>query len=262
MRHAIEIKVNLGGDVEAALAAVGAEQRPEERRVWFVEDGASLLTLLRQGVILRVRSGEDRADTTAKLRPVDPVNLIGPWAQPFSGEGVEYDIEGDWSGDRHLTAASAQVRHRVDDVVRAVERGDPASIFGDRQRALVSDCAHVDLATTELRQLGPIMSFKWERLRVGDVRKVNAERWVVRDLDFLELSIRVKPEDDESAAEFARRAEGEQHELLDAVADLGLQLDTHGESKTQRVLTALSAPPPHEVRTAAAQHIINNERSA
>jgi hypothetical protein len=62
------------------------------------------------------------------------------------------------------------------------------------------------------------------------VKKVNAERWRVGSLDFLELSRRVDA--DEAAAAIA--------ELTLAVLDAGLVLDTSSASKTEQVLDALA----------------------
>jgi alpha-D-ribose 1-methylphosphonate 5-triphosphate synthase subunit PhnG len=70
--------------------------------------------------------------------------------------------------------------------------------------------------------------------------KVNAERWTVEDMDFLELSIRVKPKDHDGQSDLETRAEKRQAELAAAIADLGLQVATNTDNKTQRVLTALA----------------------
>ena len=51
----IEIKVNIGGDIDAALAALGLGDG-ESRQVWFLEDlteGVPALPLLNAGIIVR-----------------------------------------------------------------------------------------------------------------------------------------------------------------------------------------------------------------
>jgi len=65
-----------------------------------------------------------------------------------------------------------------------------------------------------LLALGSISSTKYPDLPLDDL-DVNMERWTVADLDFLELSIRVKSKDDETADEFQSRAERKQKKLDD-----------------------------------------------
>lgn len=88
--------------------------------------------------------------------------------------------------------------------------------------------------------LGPIVSTKWAGVRIGDI-DVNVERWTVAELDFLELSIRVKRKDDDHEEDFLDRALRHQTRLLDVIAEVGLEIDTNPENKTRRVLTAIAA---------------------
>ena len=93
-------------------------------------------------------------------------------------------------------------------------------------------CTGLPLETTALTVLGPVAATKWSKVRVGDVRKVNAERWQVGGLDFLELSRKV--DGGEAAAALA--------ELATAAVSSGLTLDTDLRSKTEQVLDALADP--------------------
>lgn len=256
--HPIEIKVNIGGDVDDALAALGPLPRAKKRRIWFVEDSAGVasgeLNLLSQNVILRARSGADAADSTAKLRPVTINKLIGQWAPHEPDiDGVEYKIERDWSASGRVIAASAGVEHSASDFAAAVEAGNLAPVFTSKQRQLVRECADVDIDSLRLQHLRPIASSKWEKLVLGRVEKINAERWSVLHLDFLELSIVVKPGDDESEAALHRRAEKAERSLLDAAADVGLQPDDSGETKTRRVLHELVLAQRRDAETVATQ---------
>jgi hypothetical protein len=244
MLHPIEIKAYIEGGVGQALAALGDPKPATKRQVWFAEDSGGVhigkLNMLSRGIILRIRSGE-LDDSAAKLRPVDTAHLTKPWAGPFTQQPLKYRIEGDWSGDRHVMAASAETSHRGGSLAEAVHGGHFDRVFTRKQRHFVLDCTNIAVEVGQLLPLGPIASTKWQDLQIGGVKKVDAERWTVTDLDFLELSIRVKPKDDESAAQYQARAELAQRGLLSAIADIELELSNNAESKTQRVLEALAA---------------------
>ena len=116
MLHPIEIKANIEGRVGQALATLGDPVPETKRQIWFAEDRSGLqaggqLNMLSRGIILRIRSGEGPDDSTAKLRPVDAEQLTKQWSEPFKQEPLKYRIEGDWSGDRHVLAASAETSH-------------------------------------------------------------------------------------------------------------------------------------------------------
>ncbi|MFD5015395.1 hypothetical protein [Streptomyces chartreusis] len=59
--------------------------------------------------------------------------------------------------------------------------------------------------------------------------------------DFLEVSIRGKPRNDESRDEFAARAKHKQQKLEAAARDRGVTISDNPENKTRRVLNALTA---------------------
>lgn len=183
-----------------------------KRQIWFAEDRSGLqaggqLNMLSRGIILRIRSGEGPDDSTAKLRPVDAEQLTKQWSEPFKQEPLKYRIEGDWSGGRHVLAASAETSHPEGSLAEFVGAGRFDQVFTPEQRQFVGDCAHIGVEVGQLVGLGPIGSTKWKDLRIGGVDEVNAERWTVADLDFLELSIRVKPKNDESAKKYQDRAQ-------------------------------------------------------
>jgi hypothetical protein len=124
---------------------------------------------------------------------------------------------------------------------KAVHGGNFDRVFTRKQRHFVLDGTNIAVEVGRLVPLRPIASTKWRDLRIGGVKNVNAERWKVADLDFLELSIRIKPKDDESAGQYQARAELAQRGLLSAIADIELEPSNNAESKTQRVLVALAA---------------------
>jgi hypothetical protein len=242
--YPIEIKANIDGAVTDALARMGDPGSAAKRQIWFAEDRAGLasgeLPLYTAGIIVRVRSGEGPDDTTAKLRPCAESQLHGRWRKPFENDAVKYRIEGDWSGQHHVQAASA---------VSTFEQGSQAQIGGAalREQALTSSqrkflhrCAAVPVAVSELIALGPIHSTKWSAVTLGGL-EVDAERWTVSDLDFLELSIRVEPKGHDKAGDVQTRAVKRQARLLDAIDGLGMRVATNTDNKTHRVLTALAA---------------------
>jgi hypothetical protein len=190
MLHPIEIKANIEGGVGQALAALGDPVPATKRQIWFAEDRGGLqaggqLKMLSHGIILRIRIGEGPDDSTAKLRPVDKEQLTKQWSKPFQ-EPFKYRIEGDWSGDRHALAASAQTSHPQGSLAESVGAGRFDQVFTPEQRQFVRDCAHIGVDINQLVGLGPIASTQWEDLQIGGVDDVNAERWTVADLDFLE----------------------------------------------------------------------------
>lgn len=240
----IEIKANIDGDVSDALSDLGRPDDGVRRRIWFAEDrsGAAVgdLKMFTAGVILRVRSGGGEDDSTVKLRPVDQERLVGDWSAPFREQPMKYRIEGDWSGDRRSLASSAEVAHRAKSIPIAVSNGDFGAMFTPRQRELVEACVRIRVELGQLVALGPVSTTKWEGLRVArDVPEVNAERWTVQGLDFLELSIRVKARDDESVTHFQDRAADAQERLVMALNDRGVHLSEDRQSKTEKVLKAL-----------------------
>lgn len=245
MLYPIEIKVNIEGDVGAALEALGHPVPATKRLVWFAEDGEGIakgeLRLFSGGVIIRIRSGEGPDDSTVKLRPCVVGDLPERWKKsPAGAPPFEYRIESDWSGRRHVHAASAVVGHPQSTLL---QRGDgaaltPGSITAD-QLTFLRDCTSTPVDTDRLVALGSIASTKWEDVEVGSL-KVNAERWQVGGEDFLEVSDRIKPKDDDSAGDLAARAQERQKELTAALADLRISESANEQSKTQRVLTALA----------------------
>jgi hypothetical protein len=232
---AVEIKVTVGDDqVGRALEALRLDPRAPDRRrrIGFVEDlrpGGGALPLLDAGVILRVRENAgDDDDSTAKLRPVESAQLRGEWRT--SGK---LRVEADWAGTRHVLAASFETDRR-EGRIAAVWAGDEPvrKLFDDDQESFLADCATVSVDLDALTLLDPIDAARWDNVRVPGVdTRVVAERWIVGDLDFLELSIR---------AADVREAASAQPALERGVADLGIAVPPEQETKTRRVLAYLA----------------------
>ncbi|MFD0273140.1 hypothetical protein ACFVHB_04390 [Kitasatospora sp. NPDC127111] len=243
----IEIKVNIEGRVDDALSALGGpEGQALKRLIYFAEDhravagGSGGRLLLDSGVIIRIRSGDTPDELTVKRRPVHKKDLVEPFTHPFEETSFEYRVEEDWSGDRHVLAASAVGTHPQGSLLGAVAPGaDAAAPLDDRQRQFLAECAP-SVELDGLVALGPIDSTKFDDLPVDDL-KVDLEHWAVAGLDFLEASIRVKPKDDEEADDFEERAERKQRKLESALRERGLTISQQLDNKTRRVITALTA---------------------
>lgn len=241
----VEIKVNIAGTSEAASVLSLAAPDAANRSVWFAEDEAGLaagaLTLFASHAIIRLRAGDGRDDITVKWRPCDFAHLGEHWKKSFTAEGFEYRIEEDWAGQRRVLAASAVTTPGSEAVMKAVLPGArPETALSERQRQFLDARWPSPAALGHLVALGPIKSSKWEDVPIGEL-SVTAERWTVGALDFLELSMRVVPDAHESPRIFSARAQAQQAGLEAAVAGLGLGIDDHADTKTQRVLTALAA---------------------
>ncbi|QIP83791.1 hypothetical protein GLX30_06585 [Streptomyces sp. Tu 2975] len=250
MRHLlpVEIKVNIEGDVAAALSALGgAHGRMATRRIWFAEDQDGVaegrVPLLDSGVIVRFRLGAGRDDLTVKLRPCTLEQLVGRFSVPFDAEPFAYKITEDWSGSRRMPAASLTHDHPPGALSDAVEPGaDPVASIDPVQDQFLHACAPA-ARLDGLVALGPVRSTKADDVPLDDL-EVDLEAWSVEGLHFLESSIRVKPKNEENAEEFAARAERKQRKLEDAVRSRGLTLSEQPETKTRRVLTALAGAGP------------------
>ncbi|MFD8102929.1 hypothetical protein ACFV24_25655 [Nocardia fluminea] len=247
MLFPIEIKVNINGQVTDVLSTLGEPDAVSHRRVWFAEDRDGLsdgeLRLLGSGVIIRFRSGSGGDELTAKLRPCVHEQLLGRFNDRFEVEveRLKYRIEGDWSGDRRVLAASLVNERPPGTVLDFVGVGDnAAAALHAVARQFVHTCARPSVRLDDLEALGPIACTKWTDLDLDDL-EVDIERWQGGGLDFLELSIQVKPKDGESAGELEDRAMRKQEKFSQLVRQRGIAIADDITNKTERVLTALAA---------------------
>jgi hypothetical protein len=241
----VEIKVNIEGDVAAALSLLGAaNSETTTRRIWFAEnrDGAAegRVPLLDAGVIVRFRIGGGPDDLTVKLRPCTRAQLVGRFSAPFEAEPLTYKVEEDWSVNGRVPAASLVRSHPPGALLAAVAPGaDPAAPIDAVQDQFLHACSPA-VQLNGLVALGPILATKVDDVALDDL-KVNLEAWSVAGMEFLEASIRVKPKDEDDAEEFTKRAERKQRKLRETLLERGVALSEHPENKTRRVLTALAA---------------------
>lgn len=194
----VEIKATVAGAVPAGLDALGIAGG-SRRDIWFLEDLTpglpSVTPMLAAGIIFRLRADDDSDDdSTVKLRPCRRSQLAPGWTSKREDDDGEYRVEADWCGQRRVLAASYVVSLEPGRLVEAVSApgADLSKVFCRRQQDFLADCADLRIALTGLTPLGPVAATRWKNLDLGDF-EVDAERWVVGDLDFLELSIRVRP---------------------------------------------------------------------
>ncbi|WP_336109768.1 hypothetical protein [Streptomyces sp. PTD9-10] len=245
-----EIKISFSGDeARGALAALGLRGGEGRRRtIHFWDsprrggDGISL-PFLERGVIFRLRvddgdHGDEREmDMTVKLRPCPP--LPPEWQKNLKDEDEEWEfrIEEDRTGPafRPMLSASLQDDRKADEelVESALrpERGALDGLLTKPHRHLLRDAVELEKGDLKgLRALGPVRAVRWKQDWDTLPHSVALEEWSVKDLHFLEVSVRADIAD-------ATRTE----ELLaQALRNRDVDLPRTGEMKTRLVLTALA----------------------
>jgi hypothetical protein len=238
----IKIKATIAGDeVRTALAAYGLPgSMARSHEIYFCErpSPVGLLPLLDDAVILRIRRHRHGpGDVTVKLRPCRPGRLSGQWSAFRRSAHHELRIEGDWTHDRHVVAASLVRSVPADDLRQALDSRPYAlgRLFSARQRRYLAECANLDLDPGGLRLLGPVNARQW-RLREPRLG-ITAERWTGRipgdpsGFNFLELSVTAEPDD----------AALVQPAFLASIRRRGLDPYAFQRTKTRRVLQRLAA---------------------
>ncbi|MFD3401574.1 hypothetical protein ACFWUU_12880 [Kribbella sp. NPDC058693] len=240
----VEIKVTLADAPDPAAPARHVEEAVERLGLtgadpWTVvfcedvTDAAASTALLDIGVVLRVRGKTaTTGDSTIKLRP-------SRWSQldPEYFENVDADednledlkIEADWAGEKRSLAASMTVKWSDS---RLADGRQVAELFSKKQLDFLatSSVGRVNLAAVSM--LPPITATRFGEITVdGLTSKVRGERWRVDELDFLELSILVKP----------KNAVAAQAALTAFMQQKQLPVDDSQVSKTRRVLEHLIA---------------------
>jgi hypothetical protein len=240
----VEVKVSLDSDQVAKAVQVLDLADVPPWQIFFVEDVTTGLCsgtpLLDQHLILRARQktkGKD--DVTVKFRPGRRSQLTDSWLATTTTEDGNLDselkIEQDWAGERRVLAISLTAE-RPNGLVAAVVDGGQgigALLTGDQKR-LIEECAGTPVNLAALTMLPAISAMRWPTFPVsepgGPALDVRAERWTVRSLDFLELSIAVGI-DVAEAAQAALTAFVERHGLKSGA----------GEAKTTQVMRELVA---------------------
>ncbi|MET0520800.1 MAG: hypothetical protein ABW156_02325 [Jiangellaceae bacterium] len=240
----VEVKVSLDSDqTSAAVAALGlADVSPW--KIYFLEDVTvglcSATPLQARELIVRARQkSKGKDDVTIKFRPGRRSQLTDAWLATTKTEDDDLDselkVEEDWSGERRTLAISLTAERPKGLVaeVAAGVRGISALLTEDQKR-LLTECAGMPVNLKTLTMLPPISAMRWPTFAVtepgGPALDVRAERWTVKHLDFLELSI-VADIDEAEAAQAALHAFVERKGLKPSA----------GEAKTTQVLRELVA---------------------
>lgn len=252
--ESVEIKVTLSG-VEAGNAVTELELSDgQEWQILFCEDvsvGVAPSTpLLDLGVVLRIRRKSGRkGDTTVKLRPCRWSQLSEEFFTNDKSDRRELKIEADWSGPKR-TLAAALTADWDDDRVAETFAGhrSAASLFEKGQRRFLDQCGAGRVNLDAVTVLAPVAATRWKEASAsvwGRDLSYRAERWIIDDIDFLELSIVSDP----------ANAEDDQAALHQFVAERSLASDQSQENKTQRVVRHLVE---RALAAAAPQGVIRN----
>jgi hypothetical protein len=194
----VEIKITvLATEEELVRAHVRTEDlEPLHRRVFFFD--TRKLDLFDGGVVLRARVTRDADDdSTVKLRPVVPADIVQRWKET---DGFELEV--DVVGDKPVCSAkleTTQDRAEIDEV--ADEQRPIRKLFSEDQERLIREYKPKGVAWDGLDVLGPVDVRKWEWDPKGFPHDVTIEEWVLPDKsDFIELSIKVDPDEAIGAA--------------------------------------------------------------
>lgn len=247
---AAEIKISFSGvearEATAALKLQGGEGRRRTIHFWDSPrkggDGISL-PFLKRGVSFRLRmddedhGSEREMDMTVKLRPCPP--LPPEWQKNLKDEDEdwEFKIEEDRTGPafKPVLSASLQADMQVDDelVESALrpERGALDQLLAKPHRHLLRDAMGLEKDDFKgLRALGPVHATRWKQDWDTFVPSVAIEEWTIKDLRFLEVSVRVRVADAATTEKL----------LTQALRNRDVDPPRTGEMKTQAVLIALA----------------------
>jgi hypothetical protein len=196
----VELKVIVPEDADRSL---GIDPKDGQlRRVYFLDTSAG--TLGRQGVIIRMRSVDRRADdAVVKLRPMVP-RSVPRWLRHTDG----FEVEIDALPGRNVCSGALKTRLGRHEVARAVAAGEPLTeLLSGGQRRLLSRYAPV--RARDLQTFGPIEVRRHKLAIPGLDRPLTVEHWTYPDgATLLEVSARCRVR---HARSLARRLSAELH---------------------------------------------------
>jgi hypothetical protein len=207
----VELKFTALPDDEQAVRDFLKDRDSKDREVFFYETQPRRLG--GRGIVLRVRKDAGKHKSTVKIRPSAPGVAIAAWC---SDNDVE--IELDKVADE--PAWSVKLDHDC----------DPDDPFAPAQRRLI-DVFTPGVEWNTIKRLGPVKAKVWELKNLDGLdHKLAAESWKVDGFHFIELSIKVDP-DEADAAQAAFRT------FLGTLVD---DVDGDRSRKTERVLELLA----------------------
>jgi hypothetical protein len=181
----VEFKFTALSEDEGRVLDFLAGRPQQQRQVYFYD--TEDLALKHEKIFLRGRVTDGAGESTAKLRPVERDVAIAAH-EDNDKVRIELDVVGTEA------AWSAKLdRDPIDPA--AIETGDMDALFSGKQRKLIDDR---DL--DGLKVLGPIEAHVWEIEDLpGFPYKLAAEEWSIPGEHFIELSIKVKPGEADTA---------------------------------------------------------------
>jgi hypothetical protein len=206
-------------EVQAAIPALQARKETHEL-VYFYD--TPTLALFSQGVILRLRAGEE-IDLTAKLRPLSGERFTDP-----SGGRERYKCEVDLNDG--VENQSFSVQNKYLSAVAPATGEELFRLLSDGQKKLLAD-AKVQIDWKSVRHIAKIQSTSWTARANPPLGKLSLELWKWPSGSVLEVSTRVTPDAGQTTY----------HELRDLANKNGLALNTNQHSKTEIALKAITA---------------------
>ncbi len=221
----VEIKLLLSpSTIKSVVASMSFGKQTTSRIYFFDTDN---LSLLNQGVIVRVRQGA-KNDLTVKVRLPKGNNQI-----ESSKLREHFGCEIDRTEAGANTSYSVRQNYKDRPVPEA--GADLFSALSPRQRQLLRE-AHVSIAWSQVRRISSIRSTTWATPPESPPGKLTLEYWEFPEGSILELSTR------SSASEWELKS-ADLHRLAKLK---GLSLSANQETKTSTVLRGLKrdASPP------------------
>ena len=205
--------------VQAAVATL--EARGEMRgRVDFYDTPG--LDLLAQGVILRLREGEE-IDITAKLRPVSGERVVDP-----SAGRERYKCEVDLNDGLEVQSYSVQTKYVS---VKAPETGEGLfRVLSEGQKKLLEE-SKVPIDWKSVKRVSGIRSTSWTAKAAEPLGKLSMELWEWPGGSVLEVSVKVATDQGQVAYD----------QLRELAKRNGLALSGDQRSKTAIALRAINA---------------------
>jgi len=221
----VEIKLLLlPSTIKSVMASMSFGKQTTSQIYFFDTDN---LSLLNQGVIVRVRQGA-KNDLTVKVRLPEGTNQI-----ERSKLREQFGCEIDRTEAGANTSYSVGKNYKLQGVPEAGD--DLFRALSSSQRELLRE-AHVSIIWSQVRRISGIRSTVWETPFESPFRKLTLEYWEFPGGSLLELSAR-------SAASEWEVKSADLHRIAKSK---GLLLSADQETKTSTVLRALkhdTSPP-------------------
>jgi hypothetical protein len=206
--------------VQTVIVSLGLEHKAVGQVYLFDSDE---LDLMKQGLIVRVRRGQNN-DLTVKLRwPADDKEV------DRSKLGKHFPCEMDRTGAGEDISYSVRRKYKPSRVPKTGE--EILRTLNGQQKKLLQE-AGVTIDWSRVRRLAHIKLAKWESATGASFGKLTLELWESPGGNILELSTKVAP--GAGASKYA--------ELQRLLKQKGLPLSAHQGTKTSMVLENLAHP--------------------